>query len=312
MKVTIDLIRRIARRPLTAKQVANAESVISALDRYGVRAGLDLPHRLAQYLPQVMHESGEFRYDREVWGPTPAQERYDTRTDLGNTPERDGDGKKNAGRGPLQVTGGFNIGEFQDWCVENIGGNVPNFRENPDLINTDPWEGLSAIWYWSTRGLNRYADAGDIEMITKRINGGLNGYADRLALYVRTALVMLGYEPDAIRAFQTDAKAKGLYTRKIDGDAGPGTRAALHKALAALSKSRVDAAPVTQREPSGSSVAIAAGGAAPATALAAPSIEDVVRAVADQQHELTSGDIARILVAAVIVGLTVWLAMRRR
>jgi putative chitinase len=219
---------------------SNANSVISALREYGPRYGLDKPHRLAHFLAQVMHESGRFRFDREVWGPTAAQKRYDTRTDLGNTPAVDGDGRKNAGRGPIQVTGAANIAEFEAWCLGQ-GMEPPDFSGNPDLINTDPWEGLSAIWYWSTRKLNAYADANNIEQITKRINGGLNGFSDRVSLYVRAALVLLGYTPEAVKAFQL---TNGL---EPDGDAGPLTRAAMHKALSALSPNVVTtAAPVMQ------------------------------------------------------------------
>src|SRR5690606_6017794 len=139
MKLTVDQLVPLAH---ARADRANIASVVGALDTFGKRIGLDQPHRIVHYLAQLMHESGRFRYDREVWGPTPAQERYDTRTDLGNTPERDGDGYKNRGRGPIQLTGGYNIGEFEDWCVEMFGRSaVPRFRDNPDLINTDPWEG---------------------------------------------------------------------------------------------------------------------------------------------------------------------------
>ena len=61
---------------------SNLASVLVALDRYGERFGMDRPHRLSQYFAQLMHESGDFRYDREIWGPTPAQQRYETRTIL--------------------------------------------------------------------------------------------------------------------------------------------------------------------------------------------------------------------------------------
>ncbi len=82
---------------------SNLTSVLVALDRYGDRFGMDRPHRLAQYFAQLMHESGDFRYDREIWGPTPAQQRYDTRADLGNTPEKDGDGYLYRGRTGMQL-----------------------------------------------------------------------------------------------------------------------------------------------------------------------------------------------------------------
>lgn len=67
---------------------SNLNSVMMALSKYGSEFGLDLPHRVVAFLAQLMHESGSFKYDREIWGPTPAQERYDTRSELGNTPAK--------------------------------------------------------------------------------------------------------------------------------------------------------------------------------------------------------------------------------
>jgi len=235
MSVSAQQLAKITGKPVNA----NMASIEIGLDAYGERFGLTALHRLAHYICQLAHESGAFRYDREVWGPTPAQARYDTRTDLGNTPERDGDGERNAGRGPLQITGGANLREFTAWARKNIDPKAPDFFANPDLINTDPWEGVGPLWYWSARKLNGYADDNDIEMITRRINGGLNGFDDRLHWYTRTALVLAGYEPDAIRSFQIDAQRAGLLPpdepnkpSQIDGVAGPKTRSALHMSLA--------------------------------------------------------------------------------
>lgn len=246
MTMDIETIRRIARDKMTKAAVANAKSVLVALDDYGARFGLNQPHRVAQYLAQIMHESGEFRYDREVWGPTPAQKRYEGRADLGNT--QPGDGKKFAGHTGIQITGRANTREFRDWCRKHVSADAPDFEENPKLMNTDPWEGLGPIWYWDTRKLNKYADQGDIEMITKRVNGGLNGYADRLELYTRAALVMLGYAVNDVKDFQKDV---GLF---VDGDPGPRTRAKLHEKLVRLTdkvfrNKDVQSAPVTEEKP---------------------------------------------------------------
>lgn len=215
----------------------NMRSVVAGLETRGEGAGLDRPHRLAQYVPQITHESGRFRYDREVWGPTPAQKRYDTRTDLGNTAARDGDGFKFRGRTAMQITGGHNTREFRDWCREVVDPHAPDFVANPDLMNTDPWEGLGPIWYWETRSLNRYADEGDAEMVTRRINGGLNGFEDRLQLLDRTSLILLGYRPIDVRVFQDHA---GL---KVDGISGPRTRAAFHAALLEVGATDSEPAP---------------------------------------------------------------------
>lgn len=243
-------VRKIVGTKLSTKQIANANSVLIALDQYGGRFGLDQPHREAQFFTQLLHESGAFKFDREIWGPTAQQKKYDTGAlakKLGNTPAADGDGKLRAGKGPLQVTGGSNEKQFTAWCRQNVDPNAPDFYKNPDAINTDPWEGLSAIWYWDTRNLNKYADQGDTETISVKINGGKNGLADRFNWFTRTALVMLGYGPADVKGFQRKA---GL---PDDGDSGPRTRAALHMALVAMTPTAiqpptVQAAPVVEEK----------------------------------------------------------------
>jgi putative chitinase len=252
--LTADQVRRAAKGPVNA---ANLNSVLVALQKYARPTGLHLAHRQVPYMAQLMHESGAFRYDREIWGPTPAQARYDVRADLGNTPERDGDGKKYMGRSGIQLTGAANYEAFRDWVWKNVDPNAPDFVKQPDLINTDPWEGLVPIWYWTVgnperQSLNRYADKGDMEMITRRINGGLNGYADRLDYYTRLALVVLGYGPTEILRFQKVAKAAGKYAGSLDGLDGPQTRSALHLMLVDISgaarPASIMAAPVTVTE----------------------------------------------------------------
>lgn len=234
-------------------QPANITSIVTALDQYGARFGLDQPHRLAQYIAQLAHESGGFRFDREIASGAA----YEGRKDLGNTQK--GDGRRYKGRTGIQITGRANYRAFTVWA-KKLDSIAPDFEAQPEAVNTDPWEGLSPIWYWDDgnpdpkgRSLNHYADRNDIEMITRRINGGLNGFDDRLTYYDRTALVLLGYEPTDVRGFQAKAKAAGTYKGLIDSVSGPQTRAALHLALVALTDAKtrpdgVQAAPVTEKE----------------------------------------------------------------
>lgn len=306
---------------------ANINSIIIALTEFGARTGLDKPHRLAHFIAQLAHESGGFRYDRELWGPTKAQAGYDTRTDLGNTKAKDGDGKKYAGRGPIQLTGKGNVKRFTEWCIEE-GLDPPDFVKSPDLINTDPWEGLSAIWYWTVgnptgKSLNAFADTNDIEMITRRINGGLNGYPDRLRYYTRAGLVLAGYGVTDIKGFQADTqKAKFLPkgTDQVDGIDGPKTRAALHMTLA-KDVARVSAAPVTQKveiKAPGRGVADAATGSGVATA----SLGGVLQGLQEQLTPFSAaGDwIGKLVVILIVAGavLTIggllyrWWANRRK
>lgn len=257
MVPTIDQLRAISKATKwTAAILSNANSIKVALDLYGVKFGLDLPHRQTHFISQLCHENGGFRYDKEIWGNTPAQKRYDTRKDLGNTPAVDGDGKLYMGRSGIQLTGKANYQAFTKW-VKAFVPEAPDFVKHPDLLNTDPYEGLVPIWYWSEgnptgQSLNRYADNNDLEMITRKINGGLNGLQDRLDYYTRAALVFLDYSivdmDVAIRKFQ------GKYGLEVDGTDGPQTRAKLHEVLAYRAKAiiaaspeiNVKAAPVTQ------------------------------------------------------------------
>ncbi len=203
----------------------NMRSVLLGLIAGGKSNGLDLPHRLVPYLAQLSHESAGFKYDREIWGPTAAQRRYDIRTDLGNTPERDGDGQKYAGHTAIQITGRYNTSKFRDWVWAYVDKSAPDFVDTPHLMNTDPWEGLGPIWYWSSRNLNKWADSGEFDVVSKKINGGYNGYSDRCRRYTRIGLLLLGFNPSDIAGYQRIA---GL---RVDGSAGPKTRRSIHEDL---------------------------------------------------------------------------------
>jgi putative chitinase len=149
----------------------------TAMSKYGIVNRL----RIAAFIAQVGHESGQLRYVREIWGPTAQQSGYEGRADLGNTVP--GDGAKYRGRGLIQITGRANYVA----CGEALGLDLVS---QPTLLEQPQYATMSAAWFWSTRGLNTLADEGEFVRITRRINGGVNGQADRQFLYDKALKVL--------------------------------------------------------------------------------------------------------------------------
>jgi putative chitinase len=149
----------------------------TAMNRYGIMGAA----RVAAFIAQAGHESGQLRWVREIWGPTAQQAGYEGRADLGNTVK--GDGSKFRGRGLIQITGRANYAA----CGQAMGLDLMN---KPELLELPQNAAMSAAWFWSTRGLNTLADQKDFAKITRRINGGLTGQADRQALYDKALKVL--------------------------------------------------------------------------------------------------------------------------
>ena len=139
------------------------------------------PKRVAAFIAQIGHESGQLKYVKEIWGPTVAQAKYEGRKDLGNTVA--GDGSKYRGRGLIQITGRANYMA----CGEALGLDL---IKQPELLEKPQHACMSAAWFWASRGLSTLADAGKFDTITSRINGGQNGAADRQALYAKALKVL--------------------------------------------------------------------------------------------------------------------------
>lgn len=196
---------------------------------------LNEPAVYAQFLAQVEHESGGFKHVKEIWGPTKAQRGYEGREDLGNT--KPGDGMRFMGRDVIQTTGRANYRALTKWVRTSFKLNV-DFEKTPEALEDPEWLGISAIWYFlvARKDLIRYCREGNNEMVTRRVNGGLNGYADRLKRYDAIALRMLGFKD--VRSFQS---ACGL---EVDGISGPKTRKAMHEALRGLLGVHTEHAPI--------------------------------------------------------------------
>jgi putative chitinase len=154
------------------------------------------PPREAAFLAQLAHESGQLRFMEEIWGPTDAQRRYEPvstlATRLGNTEA--GDGKRFKGRGPIQLTGRANYRVFGDALGIDLVA-------DPALAAAPECAFRVAALFWERNGLNDLADAGTAEsfrQITRRINGGLNGLADRERFYA-AACAVFGVVPSRSR-----------------------------------------------------------------------------------------------------------------
>jgi putative chitinase len=160
---------------------------ISALNCAMTHRNINTAKRIAAFLAQVGHESGQLQYVREL-GNNQYLSKYDTGTlasRLGNTPEVDGDGQKYRGRGLIQITGRNNYRE----CSLGLFGDE-RLLALPELLEQPQWAAESAAWFWDQNGLNELADRDQFNSITRRINGGLNGLQDRLQLWARARAVL--------------------------------------------------------------------------------------------------------------------------
>lgn len=186
-----------ARAPLQAAQKF-MPYLIATCDKYQI----DTPIRQLCFLAQVGHESGGLFYTEEL----ASGKAYEGRADLGNTVP--GDGIRFKGRGLIQITGRHNYGALSD----ALGA---DFIDTPTLLGgrnvnqcspeQQKYAALSAGWYWNSRKLNTVADLIDIsqpiddgnnltqfKLITRKINGGLNGFADRLDRYKKGVQFFIG------------------------------------------------------------------------------------------------------------------------
>jgi putative chitinase len=177
------------------------DAVLSQIPEVMEKFQINTPLRLCHFLAQCGHESNNFKATQEnlnysakgllgifkKYFPTEAKAlEYERKPEkianlvyggrMGNGPEASGDGFRYRGRGFIQLTGKDNYSAFNKSVAEDVVA-------NPDLVATK-YPLLSAAWYWNSRNLNASADKGDTEAvvteITKKVNGGTIGLADRL------------------------------------------------------------------------------------------------------------------------------------
>jgi putative chitinase len=180
----------------TAAKVS--DSLAAACERFNIST----PEQVAMFLAQAAHESGKFKATVEnlnysaqglhgTWPkrfPTVADaEPYHRQPEkiankvyadrMGNGDEASGEGFKYRGRGFIQLTGKSNYTAF----ANDIG--EPSIIDNPDQVAEPQYAALSAAWFWNKNNLNSIAS--DVKLVTKKINGGDLGLADRSSHYVQ-------------------------------------------------------------------------------------------------------------------------------
>lgn len=195
--ITAELLQRALPGAKPAHLEAAAEPLAAACALFSI----DTQLRRAHFLAQVAHESGQFSVLREnlnyttparlmaVYGKRrfPSTEIalayvknpeklanlvYGSRVDLGNRGVESGDGWKYRGRGYIQLTGRSN------YIVTGQALGV-DFEANPDLVAEPKWAGLAAGCFWQRNAINPHADRDDLDRVTRIINGGTNGLAER-------------------------------------------------------------------------------------------------------------------------------------
>lgn len=166
----------------TGARLDRAAAHVQALEQATDTYEINTPPRQAAFLAQIGHESGGLHWLVEVWGPTPAQKGYEMARRLGNN--QIGDGYRYRGRSWIQLTGRANYKRYGDI----LGMDLERF---PDLAAEPAGAALIAALYWHSNGCNELADFADFRTITLRINGGLNGYEERCALWEQAKEVLV-------------------------------------------------------------------------------------------------------------------------
>lgn len=191
--MTLDQLAKASGAPLQ-RAAAWLDPIIKAMDAYEI----DTPVRQVDFVAQIGHESASLAVISEnlnysadgllntfpkYFNPAQAQqyarqpERIANRVyanRMGNGDEGSGDGWKYRGKGLIQLTG------KQNYALASISMDL-DLVENPDLLLVPDNAAAAAGWFWWNNKLNRFSDSGDFVGLTKAINGGTHGLADRQA-----------------------------------------------------------------------------------------------------------------------------------
>ena len=203
---TLDQLKEIVPKNQYIDDWYNA--LVAILPEYEI----ETPHRVAAFLAQCAHESGNFRFIKEnlnyrwqslrkvfpkYFPNDEIAQRYAAMPNrqeaianriyanrMGNGPEESGDGFRYCGRGLIQLTGKENY----SWFAASLEMPV---EEVPEYLGTFEGAVQSACWFWEQNNLNQWADKGDILTLTKRINGGTIGLEDRIKHYEHAISILV-------------------------------------------------------------------------------------------------------------------------
>lgn len=154
---------------VTGNLSASKEKYRDAIWAEMAKNGITSKNEVAAFLSQIATETGNLKWLEEISSGAA----YEGRRDLGNT--QPGDGRRFKGRGLIQLTGRANYERFAKYAGR------PDIMQNPQLVSQDPTLAVqSAIFYWNTRkGLREAAQRGDIDKVSRLVNGGTNGLKER-------------------------------------------------------------------------------------------------------------------------------------
>ena len=186
--------------------LAKAKEVAPHLNSAMHEAKIDTPRKKAAFIAQLAHESAGFKHSEEL----ASGRAYEGRRNLGNVQK--GDGVRFKGRGYIQLTGRANYNA----ASTALGLDLVN---HPELAAKPQNAARVAAWFWTKNNLNKPAEAGNFDQVTRTINGGLNGKADRDKLYQAATKVLAGS-----RGLPTMGQEATFnkYAPLIDGSLGEG------------------------------------------------------------------------------------------
>lgn len=169
--LTLEQVTEIYGRKLTDQQFVD---LMNCLTQFNINT----PARMRHFLSQTAHESGGLRWVKEL----ASGNAYDGRRDLGNTVP--GDGPRFKGAGAIQLTGRTNYQAFANFMGDK------RIMEGCDYVSTK-YPFTSAGFWWHNNGMNALCDRGaSVEQVTRKVNGGINGLADRQKYFQKALKVI--------------------------------------------------------------------------------------------------------------------------